>query len=66
MWRAVGPDLPPAAALDALRGVTFFDGAAIVSSMAVLVGWSILGAVLVLAPTRSRSPGLDRPAPVAH
>jgi hypothetical protein len=53
-WRAIGPGLPPAAALDALRGVTFFDGAGIAASVAVLVGWSVLGALLLLAPMPSR------------
>jgi hypothetical protein len=51
-WRATGPWLPPAAALDALRGVTFFDGARIGASMAVLTGWALFGALLVLVPTR--------------
>jgi hypothetical protein len=51
-WRAIGPALPPASALDALRGVTFFGGAAIGTSMAVLAGWAAFGALLLLLPTR--------------
>jgi hypothetical protein len=53
-WRAIGPALPPAAALDALRGVTFFDGAAIGTPMAVLSGWAAFGALLLLLPTRPK------------
>lgn len=57
-WRAIGPYLPPAATLNALRGVTFFNGAAIGGPLAVLAGWSALGLVLLGLPwimhTRSR------------
>jgi hypothetical protein len=50
-WRAMGPGLPPAAALDALRGITFFDGAAIAGPLTVLACWAALGALLaVLTP----------------
>ena len=48
-WRMIGPALPPASALDALRGVTFFGGAAIGTSMAVLAGWAAFGALLASA-----------------
>lgn len=47
-WRAVGPFLPPGAALDAIRGVAFFDGAAVGASMGVLAGWAVLGVLLLL------------------
>ena len=47
-WRAVGPGLPPAAALDALRGITFFDGAAIGWPLTVLACWAALGALLAV------------------
>lgn len=61
-WRAIGPALPPASALDALRGVTFFHGAAIGTSMAVLAGWAAFGALLLLLPARPQrtpaKPGL--------
>lgn len=53
-WRAMGPGLPPAAALDALRGITFFEGAAIATSIAVLIGWAAFGALLLLMPARPR------------
>lgn len=67
-WRAVGPYLPPAATLDTLRGVTFFDGAAIGVPLAVLAGWSALGLALLGLPwiKRARSqtaePSTNRPA----
>ncbi len=47
-WRAVGPDLPPAAALSALRGITFFGDAAIGRPLTVLACWAGLGALLAL------------------
>jgi hypothetical protein len=51
-WRAIGPDLPPAAALSALRGITFFGDAAIGRPLAVLACWAGLGALLaILVPT---------------
>lgn len=49
-WRAVGPYLPPAATLETLRGVTFFDGAAIGVPLAVLACWSALGLALLGLP----------------
>lgn len=67
-WRAIGPYLPPAATLDTLRGVTFFDGAAIGAPLAVLAGWSALGLILLGVPwimhLRSRrvAPGSNRRA----
>jgi hypothetical protein len=48
-WRTVGPYLPPAAALNALRGITFFHGAAIGGPLGVLACWSVLGALLMVA-----------------
>jgi hypothetical protein len=45
-WRAVGPDLPPAAALSVLRGITFFHGAAIGRPLTVLGCWAAFGLVL--------------------
>ncbi len=47
-WRAIGPDLPPAAALSALRGITFFGDAATGRPLAVLACWAGLGALLAL------------------
>jgi hypothetical protein len=45
-WRAMGPDLPPAAALSALRGITFFHGAAIGRPLTVLACWAAFGVLL--------------------
>jgi hypothetical protein len=54
-WQAVGPDLPPAAALIALRGITFFHDAAISRSLTVLACWAALSALLaILVPDASR------------
>jgi hypothetical protein len=66
-WRATGPGLPPAAAVDAMRGITFFDGAAVSRPLTVLACWAVLGALLVfLAPaaakTLFKSPGRPRGA----
>ncbi|MGH3152921.1 MAG: hypothetical protein ACRDOB_19650 [Streptosporangiaceae bacterium] len=47
-WRAIGPDLPPGAALSALRGITFFSDAATGRPLAVLACWAGLGALLAL------------------
>jgi hypothetical protein len=47
-WRAIGPGLPPAAALDAMRGITFFGGAAVGLPLTVLACWAALGALLAL------------------
>jgi hypothetical protein len=43
------PILPPAAALDALRGITFFGGAASGWPLAVLAAWAALGVLLAVA-----------------
>lgn len=48
-WRTVGPGLPPAAALDALRGITFFGGAASGWPLTVLAAWAALGVLLAAA-----------------
>lgn len=45
-WRALGPYLPPGAALSALRGITFFGGAAIAQPLAVLACWGAAGLLL--------------------
>jgi hypothetical protein len=62
-WRTVGPYLPPSAALNVLRGITFFDGAAIGRPLAILACWAALGVLVVVAgsaaacaPERRRRP----------
>jgi hypothetical protein len=60
-WRTVGPYLPPAAALNAVRGITFFDGAAIGRSLVILGCWSVLGALLIaLGSVAARAAGRRR------
>ncbi len=46
-FRAFSPYLPPSAAMDAARGTLYFDGAALVDPVAVLVAWAV-GAIVVL------------------
>lgn len=57
-WHALGPYLPPSAALSALRGITFFDGAATAEPLAVLACWAALGLLLGVAAavTSPRAP----------
>lgn len=49
-WRALGPLLPPGAAVDALRGINFFDGAATADPLWVLATWVAVGLVLAFLP----------------
>jgi ABC-2 family transporter protein len=49
LWRTVGGVLPPGASVDLARSALFFGGARITGPILVLVGWSVLGAVLALA-----------------
>jgi hypothetical protein len=48
-WSTIGGVLPPGATVDLARSALFFDGARIAGPILVLVGWSLLGAVLALA-----------------
>ncbi len=50
-WRAIGPDLPPGAAVSALRGIGFFGGAATATPLLVLALWAAAGLILVALPT---------------
>lgn len=45
-WRVLGPYLPPGAALSALRGITFFGGAATAQPLTVLACWGAAGLLL--------------------
>lgn len=49
-WRALGPLLSPGAAVNALRGLNFFDGAAVAGSLWVLIMWVLIGLALILGP----------------
>jgi hypothetical protein len=54
-WRAVGPLLPPGAGGSALRGAAYFDGAGLTTPLLVLGGWALLGALMILIPSRRRA-----------
>ncbi|WNM23750.1 hypothetical protein RN607_10305 [Demequina capsici] len=54
-WGAIGQLLPPGATGTLLRNVGFFDGAATLKPVLVLLAWLVLGtALLVLSQVRSR------------
>jgi hypothetical protein len=47
-WSELGQALPPGALVDALRGVSGFDGAGTGASVAVLTAWVAAGALAVI------------------
>ena len=49
LWRTVGGVLPPGASVDLARSALYFDGSRITGPILVLVGWTVLGALLALA-----------------
>ncbi|WP_062516358.1 hypothetical protein [Demequina gelatinilytica] len=54
-WGALGQLLPPGATGTLLRNVAFFDGAATLGPVLVLLGWTALGALLLaISGVRSR------------
>src|ERR1022692_2655764 len=52
-WRAIGPYLPPGAAVNAMRGIGFFHGAAITAPLLVLAAWAAAGLALAALPLAS-------------
>lgn len=64
-WEAVGLSLPPGAAIDLLRNLSFFPDAPTTAGWSVLGGWAVAGLVLLLVSTRASVPG-DRPGRSAH
>lgn len=54
-WRAIGPYLPPGAAVNTMRGIGFFHGAATAGPLLVLAAWAVAGLVLVTLPTTGRT-----------
>jgi hypothetical protein len=54
-WRAISPYLPPGAAVNAMRGVGFFHGAATGAPLLLLATWAAAGLVLVTLPTTGRA-----------
>lgn len=57
---AIGQWLPPGAAGSLLRSVAFFDGSGATTSLAVLVLWSLLGALALLAGAFLQSRSVPR------
>jgi hypothetical protein len=55
-WRAFGPYLPPGAAVNAMRGIGFFHGAATAPPLVVLAVWAAAGLILIALPTAGRHP----------
>jgi hypothetical protein len=58
-WRAVGPYLPQAAGVSALRGAVYFDGTNIGGRLAVLAVYSIAGSIICIAIGRRHGPRAD-------
>ncbi|MFB4298230.1 hypothetical protein [Actinomadura sp. NTSP31] len=56
-WGEIGQYLPPGASATLLRSVAFFDGAGAVRPLAVLAGWTVLGAVLIVLGARRARAG---------
>ncbi|HEX9356699.1 MAG TPA: hypothetical protein VF933_23150 [Streptosporangiaceae bacterium] len=54
-WRAIGPYLPPGAAVNAMRGAGFFPGAATGAPLLLLATWAVAGLILVALPTTGRA-----------
>ncbi len=68
-WGDLGQLLQPGAAASLLRSVAFFDGAAMTGPLLVLLGWSLLGLVLLAVALRRRRPETataPEPETVAH
>lgn len=66
-WRVLGEWMPPGAGATAMRNVAYFDGAALLVPLVVLVVWSLVGAALEVLlgrrqagrPLFSSVPGLE-------
>jgi hypothetical protein len=58
-WRAVGPYLPQAAGVSALRGAVYFDGTNIGGRLGVLSVYSIAGSIICVAIGRRHGPRAD-------
>jgi hypothetical protein len=58
-WRAVGPYLPQAAGLSALRGAVYFDGTNIAGRLAVLAVYAAVGSLVCIAVGRRHGPRAD-------
>jgi hypothetical protein len=58
-WRTIGPYLPQAAGLSALRGAVYFDGANIGGRLAVLAVYAAVGSIVCVAIGKRRGPRAD-------
>jgi hypothetical protein len=58
-WRAVGPYLPQAAGLSALRGAVYFDGTNIGGRLAVVAVYAGVGSIVCIAIGKRRGPRAD-------
>jgi hypothetical protein len=58
-WRAVGPYLPQAAGVSALRGAVYFDGTNIGGRLIVLTLYAVIGSVACIAIGRRHGPRAD-------
>ncbi len=59
-WSTLGQLLPPGASGTALRSVAFFDGNGAFVPLLVLAGYVVVGALLLILPSRDRAPEADR------
>lgn len=62
-WSELGQALPPGALVDALRGVSGFDGAGVTAPLLVLSAWVVAGTIAVLAAAMR---GRRRDAPLSR
>jgi hypothetical protein len=58
-WRAIGPYLPQAAGLSALRAAVYFDGTNIGGRLAVLAVYAAVGSIVCIAVRKRRGPRAD-------
>ena len=58
-WRAIGPYLPQAAGVGALRGAVYFDGENIAGRLIVLSVYAVVGAAVCIAIGRRHGPRAD-------
>jgi hypothetical protein len=55
-WRAIGPWLPPGAGTSAVRGIVYFAGADVLVPSLVMVGYAVVGALVLLVVSALRRP----------
>jgi hypothetical protein len=55
-WRTIGPWLPPGAGTEAIRGITYFDGAGLRSAALLLGAYAVGGALATLVASAVQEP----------